>query len=264
MNTNEYIKSGILEDYVLGTASEQERKEVECMSKIYPEIKTELSALEQSIGQYISFYQKTPPAHLKEKIFAQMTFDETPAVETELPGVETEPEISTIKVVPMWSKLAIAASLLLAALSVSLYVSKNKVSEEMAAVKTELEGINAQKAQTDQLLALYGNSQNELVTLKGTEKSPESEVKVFWNKQNNEVALLVDKLPKTDAAHQYQLWTIVDGKPVDMGMIDADFDGKIHTMKTISGNVAAFAITLEKAGGSPSPTLEEMYVMAAV
>ena len=33
MNTKEYITSGILEEYVLGVVSDQERREIECLSK---------------------------------------------------------------------------------------------------------------------------------------------------------------------------------------------------------------------------------------
>ena len=60
------------------------------------------------------------------------------------------------------------------------------------------------------------------------------------------------------------MWTIVDGKPVDMGMIDAEFSNRLLPMKASSPNAVAFAITLEKEGGSPSPTMEEMYVMGKV
>ena len=49
-----------------------------------------------------------------------------------------------------------------------------------------------------------------------------------------------------------------------MGMIDLDFENKILAMKVPKGNIAAFAITLEKQGGSPTPTLEEMYVIGNV
>jgi anti-sigma-K factor RskA len=61
---------------------------------------------------------------------------------------------------------------------------------------------------------------------------------------------------------QYQLWAIVDGKPVDAGMI-ATKKGIYHIQKMKSfGSVQAFAITLEKAGGSPIPTMDEMIVQA--
>ena len=38
MNIPEYIDSGILESYALGSVSDQERREVECLSAIYPEV----------------------------------------------------------------------------------------------------------------------------------------------------------------------------------------------------------------------------------
>ena len=42
MNTNDYILTGILEQYVLGDVSPQEKQEVECMSHIYPEVHEEI------------------------------------------------------------------------------------------------------------------------------------------------------------------------------------------------------------------------------
>ena len=49
MNVPEYIASGILESYVTGAVSDQERREVECMSAIYPEIRQELDELASSL-----------------------------------------------------------------------------------------------------------------------------------------------------------------------------------------------------------------------
>ncbi len=66
------------------------------------------------------------------------------------------------------------------------------------------------------------------------------------------------------AGKQYQLWAIVDGKPVDGGMITSK-DGKnynIQKMKTF-GRAEAFAITLETAGGNPQPK-GTMYVMGKI
>ena len=74
----------------------------------------------------------------------------------------------------------------------------------------------------------------------------------------------VQNLPAAPTGKQYQLWTIVDGKPVDMGMLDPEFSNRLLRMKSSSPNAVAFAITLEKAGGSPSPTMDEMYVMGKV
>ncbi len=263
MNTSEYINSGILEAYVLGTATDQETREVECLSKIYPEIKAELTQLENSLGKYISFYQKTPPAHLKEKIFAQMTFAEPSEQSTTEQPASPAAEQPATKSLPLWPKLALAASVLLAAITAWVYTQNQQMSTQMATLSSQVDSLTtAQNSQTE-LLALFQNPDTDLIKLKGTDLSPQSQVKVYWNKQNHQVALVVDQLPTPDASHQYQLWTIVDGQPVDMGVLDHQ-SGKINLMKTTQGTVAAFAITLEKAGGSPSPTLEQMYVMAPV
>ena len=70
-------------------------------------------------------------------------------------------------------------------------------------------------------------------------------------------------MPQPQAGQQYQLWAIVDGKPVDAGMVEIDPGKALHRMKNIP-KAEAFAITLEKAGGSPTPTLTAMFVMGKV
>jgi anti-sigma-K factor RskA len=120
------------------------------------------------------------------------------------------------------------------------------------------------KSNSESLLALFKDSKNVRMELKGVEKSPESKVMAFWNKETEEMKLMVENLPATPKGKQYQVWGMVDGKPVDMGMIDLNFENKILAMKVPRGNIAAFAITLEKQGGSPTPTLEEMYVIGNV
>ena len=42
---------------------------------------------------------------------------------------------------------------------------------------------------------------------------------VFWDTKSKDVYLLANKLPQAAADKQYQLWAIVDGKPVDAGVI---------------------------------------------
>jgi hypothetical protein len=54
---------------------------------------------------------------------------------------------------------------------------------------------------------------------------------------------------------------LVDGKPLDAGVVE-DLPG-ICQLKTIQ-RAQAFAITLEKMGGSPTPTLTQMFVLGNV
>jgi len=266
MNTSEYIASGILEAYVLGSITPQEKQEVECLSKIYPEIKTELTAIEETMETYAKMHEVKPSAQLKSKILDQMTFDkEIGEVENVLENNEEEEIIEReVKVIPIWSKIAVAASVVFGLLLSWTFQNSREISKELAATKAQMESEKALNSKSEGMLALYKDSNNFPMELRGVEKSSESMVMVFWNKKTEEIKLMVESLPIAPKGKQYQLWGIVDGKPVDMGMIDLRFENKIMAMKVPKGNIAAFAITLEKQGGSPTPTLEEMYVIGNV
>lgn len=96
------------------------------------------------------------------------------------------------------------------------------------------------------------------------EKSPESIATVYWNKNKKAVYLNPNNLPHPTDDKQFQLWVIKDGVPVDMGMLPQDFTSDSLVKMHDIDNAQAFAITLEKEGGVPSPTMSEMYVMASL
>ena len=70
-------------------------------------------------------------------------------------------------------------------------------------------------------------------------------------------------LPAPSEEQQYQLWAIVDGQPVDAGVFDIEKGNILQQLKTIS-NAQAFAVTLEKKGGSPTPTLAALFLIGNV
>nr|WP_295927214.1 anti-sigma factor [uncultured Dyadobacter sp.] len=298
MNIQAYIESGILEEYVLGTVSPQEKQEVECMSHIYPEIREELLRTESALEEYALKHQTLPPPSLKESIFAQMDF--TGAADEGAQGVENESvvpggaatedlasttqqvnepkvienvfeRVEVREITPFWAKLAVAASVLLAlfagwsAMQMSdLKKGNERMVAEAGTMHTEIEGLKKQSEYTQALAALLRSPDYKHVHLAGMPKSPASSVSAFWNRQTNEVLLDVQSLPTAPQGKQYQLWSIVNGVPVDIGMIDHEFAGKVLKMKNTKAGSAAFAITLEKEGGNPTPTMEEMYVMGKV
>jgi anti-sigma-K factor RskA len=88
-------------------------------------------------------------------------------------------------------------------------------------------------------------------------------VTVYWNTDSKDVYLLINNLPKPQSDKQYQLWAIVDGKPVDAGIFDIIEGAPFIKLKNIA-RADAFAITLEKRGGSETPSMDAMYVMGKV
>ncbi len=105
------------------------------------------------------------------------------------------------------------------------------------------------------------------VKLAGVKDSPSANMLVYWNKNNKNILInyaAID-LPKTDQSHEYQLWALVDGKPVSLGVFETNENAKeaVKKMETIE-KAQAFAVTIEPRGGSVNPTMENMVVMGAI
>lgn len=72
MELNAFLQSGLLEAYVLGEVSKQERALVERMLAEYPEAKAELDAIEQALENIAHAHAVSPPSGLKAQIMAQL------------------------------------------------------------------------------------------------------------------------------------------------------------------------------------------------
>ncbi len=282
MNTQEYISSGILEQYVTGTLSAQEKQEVECMSHIYPEIAAELLSVQTTMEAFATSISKTPPAHLRDKILGSLhalaieeqssaNIKKIAPVATSSNEKTTEPLDKNNIVAMPFNMMRIAAAIFFivsVGLGYVLYKNNTTISSlgnEISSIKKEIQLKEQTIALQTTQLNVIQNPDVQKVNLAGiATKSPDSKAIIYWNKKSNDVYLSITKLPEPAADKQYQLWAIADGKPVDMGMVsENNIDSLFQKMKTI-GNAQAFAITLEKKGGVPSPTLTEMYVMGGV
>ena len=269
MNINEYISSGILESYVLGSCTSDQQKEVEANALQYPEVRTELEAIREALNNYVLLNEQSPPAHLKEKI-AQAVKDSSSANnETKVYTLENKEEINVSRGANGYKLLAAASVALLIAVSAFFYNKLQKTENEVAQLKDQMEGMTHDKLINDSLIALekkkmeFKLAQMDMVKkpsmvampMTGKEKAPDAKVVVYGDSKTNEIFLEVDKLPKAPTGMQYQLWAIVKGKPISAGMVQIceqpDTCG-ILKMNSIA-DAHAFAISLEKEGGNESP-----------
>ena len=70
MNIQEYISSGIIESYVLGLASPEERVEFEKMCALHPELAEARNNFELAIEKQAFQDSVLPPAGSKEKTWS--------------------------------------------------------------------------------------------------------------------------------------------------------------------------------------------------
>lgn len=279
MDHKEYIASGIIERYVLGSVSDQERREVECMSSIYPELKEELLKAQYSIESYVESIAVEPPKELKVSILEaikNVKQDKTIQMIPIQAEKEQEEEEEKAKIVPMRPimKWAVAATLIpVIGFGMMYFGERNTridLSDQLANVEQRVEarfkdslsslGVSLEENKAYQALILDESTTE--VLLAGTDVSPESQVRVFWSAEKQEYMLVSDRLPTPISGKQYQLWAIADGVPVDLGVLDKS--AKIKSPSQINlENIQAFAITLEKDGGNPTPTMDQMYVVSS-
>jgi anti-sigma-K factor RskA len=86
---------------------------------------------------------------------------------------------------------------------------------------------------------------------------------LHWSKEKGVAYVSVDGLPAPPPDMQYQLWAIQNGKPVDMGILPnamANTPAIQKVGRPVTGG-EAFAVSLEKEGGSHLPTMEKIYVL---
>ncbi len=261
MTREEYISSGILEAYLLDELTPREVQEVEQMLQMDPSLYEELDKIEDTLFALSEVGKKQlPNPDLKQQLI-------------DLAGTGDEvvnSDESTLNS-GVW-KYLVAASVTLFILSSTVaynYWEKwRTANDEVIALRSnnerlaqDLQQVNNSYADLNDDFRFLSESGTKQVTIKGLPVAPNSSAIVYWNPDNQKVLFKVNDLPAPPIGKQYQLWAIVDGKPTDLGVFDLDTD--FLTMKNVS-NAAAFAVTLEKEGGSPVPTLEAMYLLGEV
>ncbi|MBS1545245.1 MAG: anti-sigma factor [Bacteroidetes bacterium] len=100
------------------------------------------------------------------------------------------------------------------------------------------------------------------VLLKGTLNDTAARALVYWNPAEGELYLNASNVRQPDAGFQLELWALVDGQFASIGTFDPPLQ-ELKKMKT-SPYAAAFAITIEPAGGREVPSLETMQVIGSV
>jgi anti-sigma-K factor RskA len=258
LNIQTYISSGILESYLLGELSETECAEVDAVAKQYPEVLAEIEAIEMTMMQVVA---KTPPPHLKQAVLNKIEKQTTEVIQLH----------SKKSVFIPWLAAASIALLIGSAAYNFFLVNKLKRSEDqLSALSLEKDKSNIILATQSKIasamaneLALLKQPDTKKTILKGLDSTSNLLATVYWNKNSNAVYLTVDTLPEPAMDKQYQLWAIVDGKPVDAGVFELNNMDTLVKMKSIV-SAQAFAVTLENKGGSASPTLTAMCLLGNI
>lgn len=254
MNVKEYISSGIIESYVLGLASDAERQEFETICAQHPEIAEARRNFEDLLEHHLvtDGPAVNAPSFLKEEIAGKIrnAGSETESLESQQVG-------APVRHSALWKWMA-AASLILLAGTVYWAMQKDKQYRDQVARTEQLE------KHLDSTSATIGELQEDINRLKhpmtmAALHSSDSRVlaTVFWDttSTSRDVYLMINNLPQPASDKQYQLWAILNGQPIDLGLIEVKQQRLLYRMKNVQ-NAEAFAISLEPKGGSIQPSAQ--------
>jgi anti-sigma-K factor RskA len=97
----------------------------------------------------------------------------------------------------------------------------------------------------------------QALSLTSTEVVPGASGFIIISADGRNGALVLDRLPQLDPAQQYQLWLVRDGQRTSGAVLSVDQSGYGGTRVVAPEPLFSYSsaeVTIEPAGGSPTPT----------
>lgn len=256
MTKEEFIKTGLCEQYVLGLTTPEESELVEEMLLIYPELKGDCRGLENCMEKYARAHAIPPPATLRKSVLSKI--DEMDAMEK-----AARNNIS----IPKWVAISAAASLIgLLFFSFFAWDGKSAAENEMAILSTEFQQFQKDCEQVEKDKMIFASQNLFLKDPNTTHIHLRGEGNTlaiaYWNKNKDNAYLKLENLPPPPEGKTYQMWADIDNEMVDMGVINYD-DKKMISIPHMA-NASSLNITLEKKGGSDHPDVSQLKVSGVI
>jgi len=169
---------------------------------------------------------------------------------------------------PRWFSFApVAVMLLLAVFSLLLWRDLRNARRDLRHTRAQIEQMQGEAGKLNIALAearmvhdLLHASDAWHVDLVARKTSPEPQMKMIYSRQKGALLLMASNAPRLPDDKIYELWLLPadGGAPMPAGWFKPDSQGNgmiFHTMKTAGIYAKSFAVTIEPAGGSQTPTM---------
>lgn len=262
MNITEIINSGDVELYVYGVLDESESQQMAEMSEKHPTLKKEILSVENSILQLSGSFAPAISSDVYEKIKQKIGLH---------PGgvIDMKPK-NPISLFIGW-----AAALVLLGGIIYQYNQQAVMEQKVTTIEEQKDRLNHAVAasenkakETQAVLEVIRDAKNTVVALGGQAAAPTSYAKVYWNRETQKVYVDAAGLPEPPKGMVYQVWSLKLSPtltPTSIGLLE-DFTPESLRIFEVSNtaDAEAFGITLEPAGGSKTPTMEQLYTLGKV
>ncbi len=253
---DEYLE--LCPGYVLGNLTEEEARTLEAhLAEGCPACETEISRLGRGA---MAFASATPrllePSSLRARVLDTVLREgvqregqrERRRAPIPLPRRRTAPVLG-------WT-FAVAA-VLIAAFAVHEWRAASRLEQDLAAARQEVTRLNQQIQSEREWAAVATAPQTRTIELKPTPAGePQLHARVTYDPSTRRALVAVSAFV-TPPGKDYQLWAITKTGPISLGLVRTDPQGRALIRLNDAGDpftLAAFAVSLENAGGAPTPT----------
>ncbi|WP_353778772.1 anti-sigma factor [Winogradskyella sp. 3972H.M.0a.05] len=247
-----FLKSGLLDKYIIGETSATENLEVEHYINTYPEVEAEYLRLQDNL----EILAKADAVEAPKGVL-QSVFDDINALE--------EPKVITLHKEPKtrwYSVAASVAALLFAATSFYFYNQYQILQKESLIVDEEINDLrgdienNNQKLDdlTRQLLKL-NNPDSRKYVLSGNERAKDLKTVAYINPIEKTSLIDVVELPQLPEDRCYQIWAEVQDRMISLGILD-ETERQLQSIPYVE-DALALSISIEPKGGSEEFNEEE-------
>ena len=248
MNIENYISSGIIEQYVMGLCSDEEKNELELLRQNDLLLNKAITNFEIELENRMMRNAFLPGVNADDKILQALQSLGTP---TPVVAMQTgDKKVRRFS----WVKIVAAASVLLFGISAFFNYTqyeKNKAQAVELAAKNKLPeslpmaNFNILKDPNITPVAMMGVGYHAICRCT-----------MFWDKKTGKAYVMIHHLVPSGDNNEYQLWANVNGKQVSVGMINDNIRDRFVEVSGMPENAKEFTVTLEKNGGATVPDVD--------
>lgn len=234
----EFLRSDLLQRYVIGDLSSRESMTVEHFINSHEEVATAYEKIQNNLEVLANFNAVTPPKGILAKIEAEL--DDTKVI-----------NLRPSKRKFTWLTVAASvAALLFASTSVFLYQQNlklnsenNIVVEEIFDLRKDIEHNNEKLNQLAGELSKLNDPDSKKYVLTGNERAKNLKTVAYINPVEKTSMIDVITLPQLPEEQYYQMWAEFQDKMVNIGVLDAS-ERKLRPIPYME-NAVALSITIE-------------------
>ncbi len=233
MDAKKILKSGMLEQYVLGLVSEEETAEIEVYMVAYPEVHEKVQRLRSCMEHYTGLHDISSPKEGKSGLtkcddLSGEARIRCLSVETKFGQPQQKEQLVEMQNhTRLLTALASIAIIFFAGLSIYFYQKQarnaaalSKINQSFSELEKKYQLAISESRNPAIDNRLLTDKMTRKMNMKGVGVMPEAEVIVYYNPEKKRTVLDPVNLPEAPGNHYYQLWAEVDQRSVDMGRIN--------------------------------------------